>query len=60
MGGSTYIIARPAVSRPEVKVFPRIILLGYRTKKIRYWFIGKPYLWFRSIAKRLYRLYKPS
>jgi len=60
MGGSTYIVARPVVSRPEVKVHPRIILLGYRTKKVRYWFIGKPYLWFRAFAKKLYRLCRSS
>jgi SAM-dependent methyltransferase len=60
LGGSIYVLARPVEKRPEVMVHPRLILLGYRTKKIRYQLIGKPYLLLRRMAKKLYGLFRSS
>jgi SAM-dependent methyltransferase len=51
MSGSRYIVARAAAKPRQVTVNPSIIRLGYRTKKARYFLIGKPYLGLRSLAK---------
>jgi SAM-dependent methyltransferase len=51
ISGSVYLAARPFATPHEVKVYPRLIRLGFRTKKARYILIGKLYLGVRAIAK---------
>ncbi len=58
VSGSIYVVARTAAKPREVMVHPRIIWLGYRTKKVRYFLIGKPYLGLRAIAQKVYGLFR--
>lgn len=53
ISGSIYIAARPAQNPPLPAVWPPGILMLYRTKKIRFALLGRPYLTIRRIAKRL-------
>jgi 2-polyprenyl-3-methyl-5-hydroxy-6-metoxy-1,4-benzoquinol methylase len=54
VSGSIYFATRPTAKPPEVKIYPQFVRLAYRTKKVRYWLIGKPYLGLRAIAKSGY------
>ena len=54
-GGSIYIAARARENPPHAWVSPGLILLGYRTKPLRYALLGRPYLALRRAAKRLLR-----
>jgi SAM-dependent methyltransferase len=58
ISGSIYIVARPAAKPRQIHVCPRIVRLGYRTKKVRYVLIGKPYLGLRALAKTLCGLFR--
>ena len=51
MSGSIFIAARPAENVPPPRVWPRGILLLYRTKMLRHVLIGRPYIYMRQTAK---------
>jgi SAM-dependent methyltransferase len=50
LSGSIYLAARPGQGALP-RVHPRLIRLGYRTKKFRYALFGRPDLWLRRVAK---------
>jgi hypothetical protein len=53
VSGSIFIAARPAKAVALPAVWPAAILALYRSKALRYQFLGRPYLALRAIAKSL-------
>lgn len=60
ISGSIFVVARPTTERHLVKIHPRTTRMGYRTKKIRYMLIGKPYLGLRATAKWCHQLLRDT
>jgi SAM-dependent methyltransferase len=52
LSGSIYLAARPGQGELP-RVHPRLIRLGYQTKKFRYALLGRSNLWLRKVAKTL-------
>lgn len=57
--GSIYLVARPGAQVPS-PVRPWLIRLGYETKSLRYWLIGRPKLAAKRVAKGLISRIRPS
>ena len=55
--GSVYLVARAKSVLPP-PVFPRLIRLGYRTKRLRYLIFGAPHLAARRLAKTIISLFR--
>jgi SAM-dependent methyltransferase len=53
--GSIYLAARPARAFAVPTIWPAAIRWGYRTKRLRYAAIGRPYLALRRLGKRWLR-----
>ncbi len=53
LSGSIYIAARPSLAIKQSPVQPTLTRLLFRTKPLRYAFIGRPYLTLRNVAKAL-------
>jgi SAM-dependent methyltransferase len=55
LSGSIFIAARPSASASVPPVHPAITWAGWRTKRLRYKLLGRPYLALRGAAKALLR-----
>jgi 2-polyprenyl-3-methyl-5-hydroxy-6-metoxy-1,4-benzoquinol methylase len=53
IGGSIFIAARPSAQPRAPKVSPALMYARYRSKKLRFALIGRPYIAMRAVGKRL-------